>query len=392
MKDQLLSIGVIGCGNCGGQMANAAVEEGNFDAIAINASRKDLELLSDHVKKFMVGDGRGSGKNRDAARSFIMERLNILQDQSVTSFIDTHDVLVVATSIGGGFGSGSSLVITKLLIDMYPEKAIIPAGVFPFESEAYTAQTHAVEWLQELDSMEATFLLYDNNRVADLPKLEACQKVNTQFVQDLRVFRGDFINTTLTGGVDNRDMLTALSVPGRMVVDVMENIDESDIIDDNIPKTIYEHIRHESTHADIVDDKELKASVVMYTLRSNFAPYTVNIKADMQEVFGEHINDYDNGADVPDDFDEPDSVAVILTGVTLPTMRINRMIAVRDKMEKSIIERKASTSKLNSANSANSGLKLTSKSFASQSDSKSQIDRKQIMAKFASQNTEAKTE
>ena len=43
--EELLKIGVIGMGNCGGQMANLASEYG-FAAIAINASEKGLNLLT----------------------------------------------------------------------------------------------------------------------------------------------------------------------------------------------------------------------------------------------------------------------------------------------------------------------------------------------------------
>lgn len=382
-QEKLLEIGIIGMGNCGGQMAAAAAEEG-FDAIAINASVKDLNLLPNTVEKFGVGDGRGTGKDRNDAQIFMRERINLLQDNTVEKFLNSHDVIVIPTSIGGGFGSGSSLVIYEVLSEMYPEKAIIPAGVFPFDSEAYTAQTHAIEWLQELDRTEAAYLLYDNNRFATLPKLEACKNVNEQFAKNLCVLRGDYINQTLTGGIDNRDMMTALSAAGRIVVDTIEELDEAEIKDGNLAETILEHIKNNSAHADLVDDKEVKASAVMYTLRKNFNPYTIGLKADIQTVFGDHINDYDNFSDVEDDFNDPDMISLILSGLTLPTLRINKLISKRDSIEKSIVTRTQASSKLGSAAAGNSKLSLKAKSFASVAEpEKKQVNKTEILKKFS---------
>ena len=68
-KENLLNIGVIGMGNAGGMMANLASKHG-FDAMAINASEKDLTLLDGDITKIPVGDGRGTGKSRDEAKEF----------------------------------------------------------------------------------------------------------------------------------------------------------------------------------------------------------------------------------------------------------------------------------------------------------------------------------
>lgn len=385
MKEVLINIGVIGMGNCGGQMAQAAAEKG-FDAVAINASKKDLDLLPDSVSKFMVGDGRGTGKNRDDARMFMNERINMLQDDEIVRFIESHDAIVVATSIGGGFGSGASFVVYQLLSEMYPDKAIIIAGVFPFSQESWTPHYHAIGWLQELDGMEASYLLYDNDRLSaqrGSNTADIMKQVNTQFAENLCVIRGDAIGLTTTGGIDNRDMMTTLSVPGRIVIDTM-SLDESDVVDRNIAKTVLEHINKESAHAELVDDKEIKVSAVMYTLRRNFAPYTVELKADVQSVFGDHITDYDNFADLDDASDEPDSISVILSGLTSPTMRVNRLISNFQRMENNISSRKQSTSKLGTVNTGSSSLGLKAKSFAATATpTKKAPDRAAILGKYA---------
>ena len=59
-REELLKIGVIGTGNCGGQMADPAADAG-FDGMVINASTKDLQLLKNKdLLLIPVGDGKGS--------------------------------------------------------------------------------------------------------------------------------------------------------------------------------------------------------------------------------------------------------------------------------------------------------------------------------------------
>jgi len=371
MKEELIKIGVIGLGNCGGQMADLASTHG-FGAIALNASQKDLDLLNNDVASFLIGDGRGTGKSRENSREFFIQRINVVQDNVFKTFVESHDCIVIVTSIGGGFGSGSSLVLRELLSRLYPDKAIIVAGVMPFDDEGYTAQNHAVEWLKELteaDEGTATYMLYDNNLFAGRPKKEACNTVNKQFVSDLMVLRGDYINPTVTGGIDNRDMMTTISAPGRLFVDAIELLEEADIIDGSIIATIHKHITDTSAHAQLADDKMISASALMYTLRKEFYPYVSTLKEEVQETFGAHLNDYDNFADVEMDFDEQDSVAVILAGLTQPTLRINRLINRRDKLEQDILNRKQADSKLAEAKAGNSKLSMKAKRFAGASQS-----------------------
>lgn len=348
-KEKLLSIGVIGTGNCGGQMALAASKKG-FDIVAMNAATKDLALLPDNIAKFCVGDGNGTGKSRENAKMFMAERLNVLMDDVMTKFFDEHDVVVIATSASGGFGSGSSLEIYEPLSEMYPEKLFIVAGVLPFDSEALVPHTHAIQWLQELEKMEATYMLYDNGRFPDRNPEEVCRLVNEEFANDLCVLRGDFIDETRTGGIDNRDMITAISPVGRIVVGHMEELDESDIVEDSLAKTIAAHIKNTSFHADMLDDKEIRATAVMYTLHENFTPYTVNLKKSMNDTFGTPVADYDNFANVGEDNPNKDHITVVLSGLNSPVLRINKLVAITEAQAKEQGTSKKTVSRLGSLN------------------------------------------
>lgn len=365
-KEPLLSIGVIGMGNCGGQMADLVCDKLSVDAFAINASEKDINMLrAEEISVIMVGDGKGTGKNREEAADFLLNKINLVQDDSFKEFLDRNDVIFVVSSMGGGFGSGSCLIMTELLTKLTEgNKAIIPVGVLPFDSEGYTAQSHAIEWLQELEKLDVPYIIYDNNIYGDIPKQQAHQKINFQFAKDICVIRGDYVYNTNSGGIDNRDMLTVVSIPGRIVIDTILDLDESELVDRSIAKTLEQHLEKESAHAAMVDDKVIKASALMYCFGPELSSYTGTLKEDIQSIFGPHLNDYDNFSDV----NGPGSgtVSLILSGLTSPVLRINRLISRRDKLESEIAGKSAAVSRLSqTANS--SKLKLNTKKFASES-------------------------
>lgn len=385
---ELLSIGVIGTGNCGGQFADAANGEG-FDAIAVNASQDDLDsLVNDGVIHILVGDGNGTGKNRDEAREFLTERTAFFKEESVISFVLSHDVCVIATSIGGGFGSGTSLEITKILMQLYPDKLFIPAGVMPFSAEGFTAQEHSVQWLQDLEEMDVPYFLYDNNRFAGEKEQIVCNKVCGDFLTDLHIMRGDFVGPTITGGIDPRDLLTVYSTPGRLVSACVQDIDDDDLVDKSLIKTIQNYINEKSAHADLVDDKQILASATMYYLPSEFDPYKGTVRSDLQETFGSHIGDYANFADMDDTNPEMVScIAVTVAGLSAPQTRIGRLVKRRDSLADAITTRKVQESRVKGVGrTQSSSLKLKAKSFRDPG-TKAPVNVDQVLSQF-SKNTD----
>ena len=368
----LLNVGVIGMGNCGGQMADLAAGAG-FDAIAINASSDDMSTLINKVECFLVGDGNGTGKSRLTAKEFLKDHNNIFKDQRMVEFIMRHDAIVITTSIGGGFGSGTSLEFTATLTADYPDKLFIPTGVLPFNSELYTAQNHSIGWVQELEELNIPYILYDNDRYKGEKEKTACELVNMNFVKDLEIMRGDFIYETRTGGIDPRDLLTVLSTPGRIVMGSMTGIDVDDLVDKSLIRTLAEYISNDSAHAELTDDKQILASATMYYLPDEFDLYKGSVRSDLQQMYGGHVSDYTNFADMFEDSQDPEPcIAVILAGLSSPQTRIARLVKRRERLAAEITSRKPAESKVHGidTNSMDSKLTLGAKSFG-RTDSKS---------------------
>ena len=396
-QTKLLKIAIIGTGNCGCMMANDACEKLGLDGIAINGSELDLELITcPRVVKFSLGDGKGTGKDRQKAKQFFLSDTGIVLDKKFQNIIEKNDVIIITTSTGGGYGSGSSTELLELLQSVYANKVFIVAGVLPFNDEGAAAFEGTKGWLKEIGQLNPTYMIYDNNRYVGkhstsgkITPNRAASMINMAFVEDIRVLQGDFISTTRTGGIDQRDMLTVLSVPGRILIHSMEDLEIADIIDNSIIKTVKENIDEESGHAELVNDKVIIASALMYSLGDDFNDLKGGIKGDLQEIFGSHIKDVSNLSD-----EDKGSIAIVLSGLSEPAMVIDRIIAQSQKIEDAILGRKSSKSKLSKLETASKLQDVTAKSsFAEETvitktsgpavDSKEELLRKFMAQKHA---------
>lgn len=77
----MLDVSVIGIGNCGSQIAALAMKKLNVPVLAINSSERDLQTLPGDVPSFMIGDAKGAGKERAAAKEMLKSSImTILND------------------------------------------------------------------------------------------------------------------------------------------------------------------------------------------------------------------------------------------------------------------------------------------------------------------------
>ena len=245
---------------------------------------------------------------------------------------------------------------------MYPSKLFIAAGVLPFQSEQYSAFEGTKNWLRELSNLNVAYMLYDNNRFKGMTPNKAARLVNENFVRDIKVLQGDFIGRTFTGGIDERDMLTVLSAGRRIVIDSIEGLEPSDIKNGSIIQTIADHIKNNSAHAELVSDKVIDASAMMYTLGEEFDEFKGSIKDDLQNQFGAHVKDPTNFSDE----ENVNSVAIVLSGLSAPNMVIDRIINKATTLGEDINKRKASQSKLFKDDDSTSAVKsvVAKRSFA----------------------------
>ena len=165
--------------------------------------------------------------------------------------------------------------------------------------------------------------------------------------------------------MDERDLLTTLSAPGRIIPSAIVPFKGSDA---NIVSMLKENI-DKSAHAVMEEDKVVVATSAMYNLTDEvIAQKAATFKADLRAEFGEPISDYRNEAEydgVGDQF-----VAVILAGLTPPNGRIDEIISKRVKIENIENSRKSSTNKLGTVQRG--ALSIGAKSFGGSSSAQAE--------------------
>lgn len=357
-----INLSIFGSGMFGGAVVKAGAELGIPGAV-MNASKDDIEALGlenyDNVSSFVVGDGKGTGKSRDIAKEFLLDHVTIFEDPKIDDLIQSSDLIIVAGSAGGGFGSGVVPTTVSILNEMYEgNKLFIPLTVLPDDGEAYTAQRHAENFLREILSQEVPYIMYDNNKFKELQPSVMFTSVIETIKKDLKVLRGDYITDEATGSnMDERDLLTTVSTPGRLIIGSIDPYDA----DTDVIKVVKESI-DKSAHAELEDDKVIMASATMYNLSEDvLATYGSKIKPDVQTIFGDHITNYANEATyvgIGNQF-----VSVILAGCSAPNKRINQIVDLRKKKENIISSRKPSVNKLMTEADSGNGLKLGVKTF-----------------------------
>ena len=357
-----INVSIFGSGMFGGAVVKAGAELGIPGAV-MNASKDDIEALGlenyDNVSSFVVGDGKGTGKSRDIAKEFLLDHVTIFEDPKIDDLIQSSDLIIVAGSAGGGFGSGVVPITVSILNERYEgHKLFIPLTVLPDDGEAYTAQRHAENFLREILSQEVPYIMYDNNKFKELQPSVMFTSVIETIKKDLKVLRGDYITDEATGSnMDERDLLTTVSTPGRLIIGSIDPYDA----DTDVIKVVKESI-DKSAHAELEDDKVIMASATMYNLSEDvLATYGSKIKPDVQTIFGDHITNYANEATyvgIGNQF-----VSVILAGCSAPNKRINQIVDLRKKKENIISSRKPSVNKLMTEADSGNGLKLGVKTF-----------------------------
>ena len=207
----MLNVGIIGVGNTGNQIAELAHDQLKIDTIAINSSEKDLETINGQIPKILISDksqlSKGAGKDRGLAKKYLKDSvMSLLKEKSILAMASEKDVIFVISSTGGGTGSGTAPLLANILTETAPDTKIILVGVLPVNNEALSAQVNTLEYLNELYKVldKPTYMLYDNDKLSNLPSYKIMETVNAEIVQDINVLKCTYNFTTKYDSIDDR--------------------------------------------------------------------------------------------------------------------------------------------------------------------------------------------
>jgi len=217
-------IKLVGCGGAGSNTVNRFFEQGvsGVQTLAINTDAKHL-LSVKASRKILIGKtltrGLGAGAKPEIGERAAMENEPDLQD-----FVKGSQIVFVTAGMGGGTGTSSSFVVSRLA----REARALTVGVvtLPFKSEGEMRMENAMEGLSRLAKVCDTTIVIPNDTLLELvPNLpvQAAFKVADELL--LQTIGGLTEMLTRAGlvNVDYADLRTILDEGGVSLIGVGES-------------------------------------------------------------------------------------------------------------------------------------------------------------------------
>ena len=160
-----VSFGVIGLGQCGGNVA-AEFSSLGYKAVAVNTSQTDLRALSglDEDHRLYIGRAGmdGTGRNRALGLEAVGEAADSVLDLC-TKQLAGADAYLVVSGLGGGTG-GAAAEMVRVLGKMKRPVAVL--GFLPWKSESHLVKACALKSLNDLlDTDFSSLLLVDGQKL-----------------------------------------------------------------------------------------------------------------------------------------------------------------------------------------------------------------------------------
>lgn len=315
----MLNVGVIGLGNTGGQISSGGKTKYDVLAAALNSSSSDISTIR-NIDTLIVGDRKGSGKDRNVAKGFIQKGIkDILAQDFIIDLIENSDVIFIPSSGGGGTGSGQAPVLANILSVKYPNKLFVVIGVAPSLKESAGAQQNFMEYMTELMNFQSTYMLYDNGKYDHLPTSQALKAVNDEIIEDMMIVAGLYQHATEFTDIDDKDSATIIRTPGRMVVAKYENFNEKDLDIASIDHMLMSNLS-KGAHAELDRDQIIKRFGIITNLSEKInSTFDVNVPK-LKELVGEPADGFEHiYINKPE---EVNRVMVIMSGLSVPDDRL----------------------------------------------------------------------
>ena len=324
----MLKVGLIGCGNAGNQVLQEALKTyPDMKLVAINSSENDLSTLPDAITKITIGDGKGCGKNRmEAKKSLASQVLELVRNKEFIEFISDLELAFVISSTGGGTGSGMSLVFTNVIAKTFPSTYTIPVGILPTINEAESTQVNTLEYLTELYKSldnKTTYMLYDNEKLKELPPNKMLPEVNRRIVEDINVLRCFYNKSTQFDSIDEKDALTVIRTPKRLMVASVYDVKEKDLDEMSLEERLMDSIKR-GIHAEIQGDKIVnRTGIILNISESVLNTFSIQLPL-IRSFLGDPIEEFKH-IYVNEDKKLPNNAFLIISGLSPINDRIAKI-------------------------------------------------------------------
>lgn len=392
MDNNLGKFVIVGVGNCGSQVARLAVKKNPtiFKGVYVNTSDADLSMVTDEDGlKIRIGkteDAEGSGKNRALMKSYLQKDIKavLFDNSSLREMLLDAKYCFVVASTAGGTGSGAAPILMEILQQMFLDTNFILISVLPQINASLMEQGNTLEFLQELYnsmSKNLTYMVYDNETASDLPPTQALEAVNESIVDDLRILTGIDNHPTPYESIDEADMESILTTPGRLLVTRITKGLSAKVFEDNaIDEMLIKAIKS-SNHAETDRNKRVvRWGIITYFTDTANQLYSANLTK-LEDFIGTPIERFNHNAINPG-HDNLNFMYLIASGLSPINDRVQKITDRIDELQQALATDETSKYVLGSGNASyESVMDRRKKDIAAKE--KQEIDIAGIFGKFS---------
>jgi len=209
------NIKIIGVGGAGGNAVNTMIAKELTGVEFIVANTDNSDLMKNQAKmKLQMGKklcgGLGTGANPELG-----ERAAEESKDEIKSNLEGADMVIIASGMGGGTGTGASPIIAKLAKDLDILTLAIVTTPFPFEGSR--RMNNAQEGINKLAEYVDTLIVIPNAKVseiyADRPLPDAFAMADNVLYEAAKAI-SDIININGLVNVDFADVKTVMQNGG----------------------------------------------------------------------------------------------------------------------------------------------------------------------------------
>lgn len=241
-KKPCVKFGIVGSGQCGNRLAEMFYMH-NVDIVCLNTAQADLDNIKVPSSNKVLLDNNvgGSAKSLELGEAAAAMHADQIKE-AVNAQLADAEVIVLATSLGGGSGAGSLPVLVDILNEI--GKPIVAIVVLPQDSDDGLSKNNALVTLSKLskltqDKKVSNIICIDNAKIEqiyhDANQLDFFPLANKEIVSTFNAMNQLANSKGITKAIDKMEWLKILldgegfSIYGSLKV--TKFTDELDIIE-----------------------------------------------------------------------------------------------------------------------------------------------------------------
>ncbi len=319
------SIGILGVGQAGGNIAEVATTLG-FQSAIINTNQRDGLVNKRVEKKYFVTGLDGAGQDRSIGIKAVKDNYQEMIDFIKRSFKNIR-LLLVAFSTDGGTGSGMSPLLIDLLLDQLPGINIGAIAIVPERNVLAGNRINTAECIEEIFKIEAisSVFLVDNDQMRKISPQSSKQQIylssNYQVMQAIDHVLQVTQKSSLYGNFDEADLMNILNTRGVTIIS-SATITDAKTMTDTSSKI---HQSWENSIFCPVESTGVIRAGLIYEGPENMSKL-INVPAIFEKI-GEPLQLFE-GTYISES--DP-TVTTILAGLSFPT---RRLLSIEQSLEK----------------------------------------------------------